>query len=55
MKLMNTFETQAGAIPPDEPVKNSKAFSLDGLRGSDKVHLARRHGVIMQKRILFSV
>ena len=55
MKLMNTFETQAGRFRLTSPVKNSKAFSLDGLRGSDKVHLARRHGVIMQKRILFSV
>lgn len=33
-------------------LKNSKAL---GLRGSDKVHLARRHDGIMQKRILFSV
>lgn len=51
---MNTFERKVGDSPRDEPVKNSKAL-VARLRGSDKVHLARRHGGIMQKRILFSV
>lgn len=54
IKLMNTFERKVGDSPRDEPVKNSKAL-VARLRGSDKVHLARRHGGIMQKRILFSV